>query len=296
MTAGWREWPLLGVEGELLEVNTIAGGASGAAVYRITVARCAGRRDMVLKVASEPAERERASRELHFYRDLAERVPVLVPKFLAGVEHPDGIFLLLESTVAHPIQWSGDRWAVLAAELGGLHRNQPVAWPWTKAPHHATEAEIVATAEFWQALGYGPLLTTVWSTFDRLDAALTRLPICLRHGDWHLGNILLDPADRFVWIDWQEVGIGRGPEDLALLWQRAEFDGLTPPRDAMLAAYARSRGIPNDSTLRMATVAAELTMLLLSWPPHLTGTAEPARARLLRRLEQLVRAWQAGGQ
>lgn len=64
----------------------------------------------------------------------------------------------------------------------------------------------------------------------------------------------------------------------------------------MLAAYARARAVPDDPTLRTAVVAAELTMLLLSWPPHLGGGDEPARARLLRRLELLVDAWLARGQ
>ena len=92
--------------------------------------------------------------------------------------------------------------------------------------HPAADPEISSASRTWAALGYGPLLAPLWSRFDRLDAALTELPVCLRHGDWHLGNILIDPADRFVWIDWQEVGLGHGPEDLALLWQRAEFGGF----------------------------------------------------------------------
>jgi aminoglycoside phosphotransferase len=292
MTAGGQEvarwWPLLGVHGEPTAVHTVAGGASGAAVHRVTV----GGRDVVLKVASGP-DRQGAGRELRFYRELAHRVPVLVPKLLAGVEHADGTCLLLESAGAAPTKWS---WVDLAAELGGLHRNRPAAWSWVKTPHTATNTELAAAERFWQAQGYGPLLAPVWSTFGSLAAAVARLPTCLQHGDCHLGNILVDPADRYVWIDWQEVGIGHGPEDLALLWQRAEFNGLTPPREAMRTAYARGRAIPADATLRMATIAAELTMLLLSWPFHLLRGAEPARARLLRRLESLVQSWLAGGQ
>jgi Ser/Thr protein kinase RdoA (MazF antagonist) len=302
---GWCEaarwWSLLGHgEGELVDVSTLSGGASGSAVYQLLVdlADDAGRGDFVLKVASGQASGEQTRRELNFYRDLAPRVPVLVPKLVAGVEHRDGICLLLESAGAgtSPARWSHDRWEELATELGSLHHKRVAAaatrWPSAKVGPPAAQAEIASAARTWAALGYGPLLTKVWSRFDRLDATLTQLPVCLRHGDWHLGNILLDPVDRFVWIDWQEVGLGHGPEDLALLWQRAEFDGFTPPRDAMLTAYARARGIPDDAILHRAAVAAELTLLLLSWPPYLTSAPEPARARLHGRLEHLADAWQ----
>jgi Ser/Thr protein kinase RdoA (MazF antagonist) len=264
----------------------------------VDLAGNAGRGDFVLKVASGQAVRERTRRELNFYRDLASRVPVVVPKLVAAVEDRDGCCLLFESAgaTAYPAGWSGDRWEDLATQLGGLHHERIAAtaagWPWAKAEYPIAEAETEVAAKTWTALGYGPLLASVWSRFDRLNAALTRLSLCLRHGDWHLGNILLDSSDRFVWIDWQEVGLGRGPEDLALLWQRAEFDGLTPPREAMLAAYASARGIPDNTILHRATVAAELTLLLLSWPRYLVGAPEPARARLLRRLERLVCAWE----
>jgi hypothetical protein len=66
---------------------------------------------------------------------------------------------------------------------------------------------------------------------------------------------------------------------------------VMPPRAAMLAAYARARGIPNDATLDQAAVAAELMLLLLAWPPYLLDGPEAARARLLSRLEYLLGAW-----
>lgn len=294
-------WRLLGQPvGELVEVRTLAGGASGSAVYQLLVdlADNAGRDAFVLKIGSGRANRDGARREVNFYRDLAPHVPVRVPGLVAGVEHHGRTCLVLRRTAATAshVRWSPGRWADLATELGGLHR-EPVAvvaagWPWAKASPPTAEREVASARRAWTALGYGPLLTPLWSSLDHLDAALTALPVCLRHGDWHLGNIMVDSADRFVWIDWQEVGLGHGPEDLALMWQRAEFDGLAPPRGAMLTAYARGRGIPDDAVLYRAAVAAELTLLLLSWPPYLAGAAESRRARLFSRLEYLVDAWQ----
>lgn len=300
----WREaarwWSQLGHdEGDLIEVRTLTAGASGSAVYHVLVdtTTVVGKQEYILKIATGAADDERARREVNFYRDLADHVPVQVPRLVTAVDDDDVCCLLLESSGTAPdaATWSVDRWTACAAQLGGLHDARIATaaedWRWAKPQQHADQREIAGAAQAWAALGYGPELAAVWAGFDRLAAALTRLPVCLRHGDWHLGNLLLDPSDRIVWIDWQEVGFGRGPEDLALLWQRAEFDGLTPPRDAMLAAYAHARGTPKDASLEQATVAAELTLLLLAWPAYLPHAPEPARARLFRRLEHLLDAW-----
>jgi len=124
---------------------------------------------------------------------------------------------------------------------------------------------------------------------ELLDRVDEKLPTCLVHGDLHAGNLLRAPDGELVWTDWQEVGLGQGPEDLALLWQRAEFDGADPPRAAMLATYAAARGIPHDDTLVQATVAAEIRLLLLDWPVFLQH-ADPDRRALMRRRLHLLAA------
>jgi phosphotransferase family enzyme len=273
-----RWWPLVGGgRGDVVRVDPLTGGASGSAVYRVVTPRG----EFVLKIGTGVPAR----RELRFYRDLT--VPVAVPTLLAGAEQGEDTALLFE-----PAGTGGPdgRWIELAAQLGALHREPVADWPWAKPVAGDTSPDAPAAA--WAALGYGSLLAPLWSGLDRLAATLAELPVCLLHGDWHRGNILTGAGGRLVWIDWQETGPGRGPEDLALMWQRAEFDGAEPPRAAMLSAYAAARGIADDAVLRRAAVAAELRLLLLDWPPHLARGTGPARARMLRRLEILVAAWQ----
>lgn len=291
-----RWWGLLGdrVRGELVDVRTMAGGASGSAVYKLTVVEPAG--EFVLKVASQPWLRERARRELTFYRELASHVPVLVPEFLMGGEADGSTYLLLAAAglPTEAERWSEQRWIELATELGWLHREQVLALAVDRGAtgRQPASAEKLAAGEHaWRELGYERLLAPLWANFEALDAAIRELPACLCNGDCHLGNLLTDPADRFVWIDWQEVHVGHGPDDLALLWQRAEGDGVNPPREAMLTAYAVARGIPDDVILRRAAVAAELTLVLLEWPTFFPYLSEPARARIRNRLERLVAAW-----
>jgi aminoglycoside phosphotransferase (APT) family kinase protein len=253
-------------------------------------------REFVMKVTADPDARDRARRELHFYRELAALVPVTTPGFAAGLDDGDHVCLLLDSagTAARPAAWARERWERLAAELGQLHHERvtevTAGWGWAKQERPVSKSAVSAAARGWAELGCRRL-DPLWSRLDDLAAALGELPGCLCHGDWHLGNILTGRAGTFVWIDWQEVGYGHGPEDLALLWQRAEFDGLDPPRNAMLTAYARARAIPDTAPLGRAAIAAELMLLLISWPPYLRGAPESARARLLRRLGHLADAW-----
>lgn len=271
MTAPVRHWwRLLGRTDEVSDVRPVGAGASGATVYRLR----AGGRDLVLKTT-------RHTRELRFHRELAAGVPVRVPRLVAAA---DGCLLFeCAGTPARPDGWPTARWCRLATELGTLHRARVPALPWLKPA--SRPASVTAARRTWAGLGYPD-----WPDVAELDAALRALPYCLLHGDWHLGNVLTGPAG-FVWIDWQEVGSGHGPEDLALLWQRAEADGWTPPRAAMRTAYAAARGIADDQVLRRATGAAELLLLLLDWPDHLRTAPAPVRTRLLRRLVRLLADW-----
>jgi len=250
----------------------------------------------VLKVASRPGLRERARREVTFYRELAAHVPVLVPDFVVGGELDDSAYMLLTAAgvPTDAERWSEQRWTELATELGRLHREQVLALSIDRgatAREPAPAEKLAAGERAWIELGYERLLAPLWASFEALDAAIRHLLACLCHGDFHLGNLLTDPADRFVWIDWQEVHIGHGPGDLALLWHRAEVDGVNPPREAMLTAYAAARGIPDDALLHRATVASELTLLLLEWPTFFPYLPEPGRTRIRSRLEHLVAVW-----
>ena len=250
----------------LRSVVPLPGSASGARVQLIRL----GDQEVVLKTTSR--------REVAFY-GMAGRLPVRVPRVVAAA----GTCLLLEALVPGPAaaDWPAAHWHEVAGQLGALHRPQVAAafhgWLTRKTPARRPEA---AARACWTA---GEL-----ALLDRIGDLGVDLPACLIHGDLHAGNLLRDAEGALVWADWQEVGIGQGPEDLALLWQRAEFDGADPPRTAMLATYAAARGIPCDDVLVRATTAAELRLLLLDWPPFLATAGPDRRAIMVRRLRALA--------
>lgn len=275
----------------------LPGAGSGSGVYLLRL----DEGEVVLKITRHPGGDgvPRARRELRFYRELAPWLPVLVPRLLASADGDGATSLLLSA--ARPASqangWTRRRWVDVASQLGTLHATGTAfagldSAAWLRRSRPLEQHDTVSAMAYWRAVGCAPLSERLAVDATALVDAVAVLPACLVHGDCHTGNLLVDVTGDLVWADWQEVSIGHGPEDLALLWQRAEFDGARPPRAAMLTIYARARGIPPDADLRRAVIAAELLLLLLAWPQHLT-VADAWRTRLMiRRLHRLAAAWE----
>lgn len=283
--------------GGLRAARRLAGGASGSGVFHLAFADGSG---AVLKVTTRPAWRQKARRETRFYRELASEVPVRVPRLLASADSAPASCLLLSAAAPAPtpLLWGDADWLRVARDLGALHGSTDAAQldrlRWLSRPRRVPADEARAAEASWTRLGCGSLAASLLRQRRELDGALDALPVGLIHGDCHTGNLLVDDSGDFCWADWQEVGVGHGPEDLALLWQRAEFGGAVPPRQAMLDAYLAARGLgsgPTDPVAARAAVAAELRLLLLDWPKYLVGADGAARDRLIRRFRELSRAW-----
>lgn len=278
----------------------LARAASGSSVYRLALDDGEG---MVLKVSPGHLS-EGANRELHFYREVGDGLPLRTPCLIAGATTRNLTCILLSAADQSPParDWTDRRWVQAARQLGRLHHPEVVSrigrHSWLSRrprPTSAQASERDRARRLWRELGRYEVARPLLEDLGQLAGALEAVPACLLHGDCHAGNLLVDPVDgELVWTDWQEVGLGHGPEDLALLWQRGEFDGGTPPRREMLAAYAAARGTPDDHTLRRAAIGAEIRLALLSWPPFLSGAAPSRREIIYRRLAALAREWAAG--
>ncbi len=91
-----------------------------------------------------------------------------------------------------------------------------------------------------------------------------------------------------MWVDWQEVCLSSGLLDLAFLWQRAEFAGAIPPREAMWDAYLTTRGSQPDLDPQPELAVAELLLLLLAWPSYLHYGSKHQQELMTHQLGQLV--------
>lgn len=120
------------------------------------------------------------------------------------------------------------------------------------------------------------------------------LPLTLCHGDAHPENLLVRDDGAWVWSDWQEVGIGYGPDDVSFFYQRAAAAGGMVDLEHMLRTYhqelERQTGTRIDfEAIRRRALEYEVTTRLFQWPMHLEHAPESViRAHVARVRELLV--------
>lgn len=179
-------------------------------------------------------------KEVGFYRDLQRTVSIRTPRIHGLREDLDrNRFVLLMEDIRPAEQGDQlagcplDRAALAVDALAGLHGPHwggealaDIDWLVPRSPERATE----------MAGLYGMLLPGFLSRYDhRLDDSvlelgswfarrmerwftLGRTPITLVHGDYRLDNMLFGTgpdAPPITIVDWQTLGHGRGPTDLA---------------------------------------------------------------------------------
>ncbi len=281
----------------------LAGGGSGAITCRVV---CEGR-DFVLKLTEEEAGEyrfESAKRELRFYEDVAPELCVSVPRLIAFDVSRESVTLLFDcyEPAGRASEWTTSLFEAVARSLGHYHaRNTDVdalrrRWPWipTEGPAFNRESIDEALSQ-WTLIsrvdrlhdvlnrGVIDFIGRLAGDLDRLDYLRSRLPPTLRHGDFHVDNLLMDESGNILWADWQEVQIGHPIEDLSHLVARARVDGAAVPDAAVAAAYHQELSITVDVTLdvvREALSASELMKIILHWPFYL-GHASTERVKLL---------------
>ena len=179
-------------------------------------------------------------REVRFYQNAASEVRVRTPKcFLAGWDTGSSRFVLLLEDMAAlrsqdqilgcPI----DDAEVVVTELARLHAslwNSPMLSSWDWAPSWDKSASLLSDnyQMWWNQLGqkYPALMPDEFRrTADILGphirsikARLAQNPVALVHGDYRVDNMFFEDSDSgtsLVVFDWQSVGIGRAPYDLA---------------------------------------------------------------------------------
>lgn len=298
---------------QLLGYDVLAGGASGAYAYRLRF--LAG--DLLLKVTRPESHGyllERARREILFYRHLASDVRVQVPTAIAShCDDATGACLLIEAyeSSPEPAVWTEARYIQAAEQLGRFHgafwrkEHELSSLGWLRRAEVLEEADIRQAYTSWERLRDERRFVTIltperykWilGMLGRIRGARTSLssfPATLCHGDFHIDNVLVDRGGGIVLADWQEVGPGRGPEDLSFFLQRASFSGGTVPGEAMIDAYRRSLAANTGEyvpvrDIRRVMDTAELRTRLLHWPAFLVGASEHQLTDLLDRIRVLA--------
>jgi thiamine kinase-like enzyme len=292
------------------QLELLNGGVSGASTYRVhgLAEPC------VLKVIeAESAEyvRARGYREIHFYDELAAHLPLRTPRVLASLIEGSGYCALLIAAY-EPIkpanELRADDFIEIATQLARLH-----AVYWNRTDQLATLSWLVKPTtpdltndtrharETWLALAQQPQFQEILteSRLHEIESALedvrtkpeygrgTAMTLC--HGDCHLDNLLRDQDGDLIWADWQEVGIGYGPNDLTFLMQRAEANGADIAQDIIVTVYCKAleaagvEGV-NQSAITSAMNESERRTRLLYWPDYMSDATTEGMAHHLTRI------------
>lgn len=182
--------------------------------------------------------------------------------------------------------------------LAALHRTDPGALPALAArPADAMLASLERRHRAMVGQGRGSpvfALALRWLR-DRMPAPLPPSPV---HGDFRLGNLMIDPSDVVAVLDWEIAHLGDPAEDLAWIclppWR---FGNIARPvaglgtRAELFAAYERAGGAPVDA----ARVHWWEVLGSLRWGLGTAGMAEwfasgrdpaPERAMIARRVSE----------
>ncbi len=298
--------------GEPLEYRILQKGYSGSSVYQVSFLEG----QAVLKIATAEGGSlaiARLHRECMFYQELAVNVPLRTPKLLKAYEGLEGGALLIAAyqPAIPPDHWAEEDFLEAARQLGELHgrfwgQSESLASrPWLKQPIQSNlSADTQKAYRDWDALRRKPTFSGVLTgeAIQAIHALLERsleireiidaFPITLCHGDCNTTNILRDAQNRLIWADWQEVGLGRGPEDLAFLLQRASAEGRSVPVQAVLSAYQASLvanvGTPiTVDAIQRVMDAADLFVRLLYWPFYLSESSKEKVSDMLASIFRL---------
>jgi aminoglycoside phosphotransferase (APT) family kinase protein len=205
-------------------------------------------RSVVGKFPSDD-ERSRAAgaagayaKELGFYRDLQPHLEVPTPRpIVAEIDPSTARFVLLMSDLRGSVQ--GDQLAgcdlelaaVAAETIATLHAptwgrtDEVVAHGWIPEPAPARLEEHRQLLRFFlpgfrvqlaDHLSADDLALGDWVADHFVDLAVAQpLPRCIVHNDFRLDNLLIDRSGptgpRLTVVDWQTIGVGAGPVDVA---------------------------------------------------------------------------------
>ena len=240
------------------DLHRLTGGASRA-TWAFDAVTTAARRPLILRTG--PPDEIHAGMELEARAQAAAaRAGAPVPRTLAADDDPGALgnpFLICEAVpgetvvrrIDRQLDDAGRAWLLTqcAQALAAIHRADPAGLPLADADQLA-----VCRSQFDTCFDSpGDTSATFewafrWLTAHRPTAAPARLV----HGDFRMGNLIVDGSTLAAVLDWEVVHLGDPCEDLAWFCIRAWRFGASGKRaagglggvDSFLAAYRQAGG------------------------------------------------------
>ncbi|WP_239655234.1 phosphotransferase family protein [Mycobacterium riyadhense] len=249
--------PVLG-EVAVENLRALTGGASRS-TWAFDAVTSAGPRPLVLRIG--PPDDVHAGMELEArIHTAAAAAGAPVPYVLTATDSPAALgnpFLICEEvkgqTIVRRIQRQLDepgRARLLrqcAQAIAAIHRAD------SSDPSLAREDPVVQSRERLDAMG-DTTATFEWAFRWLAAHRPASSPLVLVHGDYRMGNLIVDGSDLAAVLDWELVHVGEAYEDLAWFCVRAWRFGAPASRgagglgsiDSFLRAYEEASGVGVD--------------------------------------------------
>jgi aminoglycoside phosphotransferase (APT) family kinase protein len=229
--------------------------------------------------------------------DPPDEPPMFVMSYVDGISIEP--LFDLEPAAVEPVNVA-DRMRDAARVLADLHRLDPSALGLGDEPEVGVDAEV----ERWCALlrTVDPDLVPGWErTADVLRSSMpAHAGPSIVHGDFRLGNLLIDKNAIAAVVDWEIWSIGDPRVDLGWFLLNADPDtyrrptpyvGLTPPAADLVGAYGDAFGsVPNDLDwfCALASFKSAATWSLIVKHNRRRPTPDPDYERIADQLPTLL--------
>lgn len=254
-------------------------------------------------------------REVSFYRNMTDQIPVRVPKVIAF--DPMGEWLVMDQLDdgVHPEAWTRNDYLLATTQLAVLHDrfwglgHDLSIYAWLSRPLDLDfEVNLKVAANAIARLKAEPdsgllrhdssllgLLNRIVTHASMIAQSLLRAPSTLLHGDFWPGNIHVDIQGRLTVFDWQQTSIGPGMLDLQNFIQTSRwwFDPLPASIDEIVTTYR------SNLTEKTGTIWANrewqalmdnsfMWIFLVNWLDTLVNTP---RSLIAARRDQIEAIW-----
>ncbi|MBQ7982828.1 MAG: aminoglycoside phosphotransferase family protein, partial [Clostridia bacterium] len=246
-------------------------------------------------------------RESRFYDAVsAERYPFLPQIFENRRNHNEILLVMRQYT---PLAREALTHACLCRIVGALAALHRMPLPACSAaadgstPVSADDAVLARCLEGWRSVlaehGTDPdqtRLPEIAVRFNDISRAHHDARRCFTHGDFHIGNILLNEDAQPVFCDFQSCGVGTRAGDLAFFLSRLHADGCCRladgaplDTDTVLALYCDAASRAGDSVspleIRTQMCLSDFCTAFLFWHDYLHGSDTPRVLGIFRKME-----------
>ena len=220
-------------------------------------------------------------REILFYEQNADHSIPFLPQILYTEHTHEQLTLEMRYyRPMNPLTMTREKIMQILSALAQLHSMTPPECLPPPAPTLPDSLVLIACADGWKSVfSEHKDLFSAYQSFPGHAAAafrkinlnfdLHRTDFC--HGDFHIGNILVDDADKPIFIDFQNCSIGDGIGDVSFLHSRLNADGIALSLEELMQIYSTCSGI-SVSILRLQAALANFNTSFLYWHQYLHGS------------------------